>query len=191
MIAPDLIFRRFTVGPYPINGYLVADRATNIGVFIDPGGWHEDIGAFIDANNIVLRHLFFTHGHYDHTEGTPDFMQRYSVKGHAGKDEVAKANNILHGGETIEVGKINFTVLPIPGHTPGHVAFQCRDAVFAGDSLFAGSVGGTSSPQNAQQQLDHIRRHLFTLPDRTLIFPAHGPLTTLAAEKYANPFFAM
>lgn len=191
MIGMDAIFKRFTVGSYPINGYLVADRATKIGVFIDPGGFHEEIGAFIDEHDIILRHLFFTHGHYDHTEGIGEFMERYSLKRHAGKDEVAAANNMLHGGETIEVGKIIFTVLPIPGHTPGHVAYHCRDVVFSGDSLFAGSVGGTSSEENAQQQLEHIRRYIFTLPDRTLVFPAHGPMTTVAAEKYGNPFFRM
>ena len=188
MIGADIIFRRFTVGSYPISGYLLADRATNIGVFIDPGGFHEDIAACIAQHDIILRHLFFTHGHYDHTEGAAEFMQRYSLKCHAGKAEIGLANNILHGGETIEIGKITFTALSTPGHTPGHIAYHCRDAVFTGDSLFAGSLGHTAGSDNTQQQIDHIRRHLFTLPDRTLIFPAHGPITTVAAEKYANPF---
>jgi len=189
MIGRDIIFRRFTVGSYPINGYLVADRASNIGVFIDPGGFSEGIAAFIANHNIILRHLFFTHGHYDHTEGVSEFMKRYSLKCHAGKDEVGVANNILHGSETIDVGKITFTALSTPGHTPGHIAYHCRDAVFTGDSLFAGSVGGTAAAKHAQQQTDHIRRHIFILPDLTLVFPAHGPITTIAAEKYANPFF--
>ena len=189
MIGRDIIFRRFTVGSYPINGYLVADRTTSIGVFIDPGGFGEDIAAFITEHGIILRHLFFTHGHSDHTEGVGEFMKRYSLKCHAGKGEIGAANNVLHGSETIEVGKIRFTALLTPGHTSGHIAYHCRDTVFTGDSLFAGSVGGTAADKHAQQQLDHIRRHIFTLPDRTLVFPAHGPVTTVAAEKYANPFF--
>ena len=191
MIGPDIIFRRFTVGYYPINGYLVADRATNIGVFIDPGGFHEDIAACIAEHGIILRHLFFTHGHPDHTEGTGEFMKRYSVKCHAGKNEVAAANNVLHGSETIEVGKIKFTALSTPGHTSGHIAYRCRDAVFTGDALFAGSLGHTAGPDDAQQQIDHICRHILTLPEQTLVFPAHGPITTVAAEKYANPFISV
>jgi glyoxylase-like metal-dependent hydrolase (beta-lactamase superfamily II) len=60
--------------------------------------------------------------------------------------------------------------------------------VFTGDSHFCGSVGGTGSTKAAQYQVDHIRKHIFTLPDETLVFPAHGPMTTVEVEKYSNPF---
>ncbi len=75
----NLIFRRFTVGSFGINGYLVADHETRIGVFIDPGGFSAEIEAFIEERQIVLNHLFFTHGHWDHTEGIPAFESRYTV----------------------------------------------------------------------------------------------------------------
>ena len=184
-----MIFHRFTVGSYPINGYLVADPESRIGVFIDPGGFHDEIAAYIKQKNIELRHIFFTHGHWDHAEGLEEFRRRYSVKEYAGKNEVHSASRVLNGGEKIEIGSLQFTALSTPGHTPGGISFVCQDRVFTGDALFCGSVGGTGSAKNAKIQLDSVRKNIFTLPDATLVFPAHGPITSVAAEKYANPFF--
>ncbi len=186
-------FRRFTVGRYPINGYLVADRELRNGVFIDPGGFDEAISHYIEQNNIALRDIFFTHGHWDHTEGLGEFQKRYSVRCHAGPNEVRAASYPLNGGETIEIGKLAFDVFSTPGHTPSGVSFYCAELgfCFSGDALFCGSVGGTESPQDGRRQIDHVRRFLFSLPDHTLVFPGHGPVTTIAAEKYGNPFFRM
>lgn len=189
MIHPGMTVRRFTVGSYPINGYLVADNQTHIGVFVDPGGFDQSIAVFIRERGINLRHIFFTHGHWDHTDGLADFMKGYSVQCYAGKDEVRAASRIMSGGEQIEVGKLRFAALSTPGHTAAGISYHCHNCLFTGDALFCGSVGGTSSQRDAQLQLDHVRKNIFTLPDETLVFPAHGPITTLAAEKYANPFF--
>ena len=189
MIDSPMIFRRFTVGSYPINGYLVADPDTHIGVFIDPGGFEQEIADYIKHRNIELRHIFLTHGHWDHTDGLGEFTKRYSVKCYAGKNESPSASHTLFGSEKLDVGKLQFSTLSTPGHTPGGISFYCRDRVFTGDALFCGSVGGTSSDQHAQQQLDHVRKNIFTLPESTLVMPAHGPMTTVAAEKHANPFF--
>ena len=189
MNKTGMIFRRFTVGAYPINGFVVADAETGIGVFIDPGGFSAEIAAYISHHEINLRHIFFTHGHWDHAAGLSEFMGRYSVQSFAGKDEVRAASHTLHGGELLEVGKLHFTTLATPGHTPGGISYYCRDRVFTGDALFCGSVGGTDSEKNARLQLEHVRKNIFSLPDNTLLFPAHGPMSTVAAEKYANPFF--
>lgn len=189
MISDYMILRRFTVGGYPINGYLIADPATKIGAFIDPGGFSDEIGRFVDQQGIQLRYLFFTHGHWDHTEGIEGFRARYSVKGYAGKGEVRAASEVLQGGETIEVGRLRVSALSTPGHTPGGISYYCGDCVFTGDALFCGSVGGTGSAADAQRQLDAVRKSVFVLPGATKVMPAHGPITTVAAEKYCNPFF--
>ena len=189
MIGDRMIWRRFTVGRYPINGYLAADAVTRMGVFIDPGGFSDDIAQFVKEHSIELRHLFFTHGHWDHTEGIEDFKAHYSVKCHAGKGEVRAASDVLHGGKVLEVGRLRFAVLSTPGHTPGGISYYCEGCVFTGDALFCGSVGGTGSAADAATQLEHVRKNVFTLPDETLVLPAHGPMTTVAAEKYCNPFF--
>ena len=187
-MIPNLIFTRLTVGSYPINGYLVADPETKIGGFIDPGGFSAEIETFIQERRINLQYLFFTHGHWDHTEGVPEFSRRYRLQGYAGQDEVRGVKHILRGGELIEVGHLRFRAISIPGHTPHGIAFYGHGCVFTGDALFCGSVGGTSTPEEAQSQVEHIRRHIFTLPDDTLVFPAHGPMTTVCVERYTNPF---
>ncbi len=188
MMIPNLILRRFTVGSFRINGYLVADPETRIGAFIDPGGFNSEIKDFIHEREIQLKYLFFTHGHWDHTEGLPEFNQHYQVKSYAGQGEIDDANYSLQGGEVIEVGHLRFQVLSIPGHTPQGISYYGHGCVFTGDSLFCGSVGGTSTQKEAQRQVEHIRKHLFTLPDETLVFPAHGPFTTVSVERCANPF---
>lgn len=188
-MIPHLILRRFTVGSYPINGYLVADPETRIGGFIDPGGFNREIEGFVRERGLQLRFLFFTHGHWDHTEGLPEFNRHYQVECYAGEGELRDAHHLLRGGEVIEVGHLRFQALSIPGHTPHGIAFYGHGCLFTGDALFCGSVGGTSTQEAEQCQAEHIRRHIFTLPDETLVFPAHGPITTVGVEKYTNPFF--
>ncbi len=185
----DFIFRRFTVGGYGINGFLVADPETRIGVFIDPGGFSAEIDDFIQEQKIVLNSLLFTHGHWDHTEGLPDFDSRYKTEGYAGQGEVEGAKHQLQGGEIIEAGNLKFQAISIQGHTPHGISFYGHGCVFTGDALMCGSIGGTGSPKNAQCQIDHVRQRIFTLPDATLVFPAHGPMTTVGIEKNSNPFF--
>ena len=185
----DFIFRRFTVGSYGINGFLVADPETRIGVFIDPGGFSAEIETFIQEQKIQLNFLFFTHGHWDHTEGLPDFNSRYKTESYAGHGEVQDAKHQLQGGEMLEVGNLKFETISIQGHTPHGIAFHGHGCVFTGDALMCGSIGGTSSSKNAQCQIEHVRKRIFTLPDETLVFPAHGPMTTVGIEKNSNPFF--
>jgi len=188
MMMNHLILKRFTVGSYPINGYLVADPETKTGVFVDPGGFHDEIDTFIQERKITLRYIFITHGHWDHTEGLKEFSRRYSVEVYAGKGEIGKVDHFLQGEEVIEAGELKFQAIPTPGHTPHGISYYVSGCVFTGDALFCGSVGGTSTSNNSQRQIEHIRKHIFTLPDETLVFPAHGPMTTVGIEKNTNPF---
>ncbi len=185
----DFIFRRFTVGSYGINGFLVADPETRIGAFIDPGGFSAEIDGFIQEQKIQLNFLFFTHGHWDHTEGLPEFNSRYKTESYAGREEVQGARHQLQGGEMIEVGNLKFQAISIQGHTPHGMSFYGHGCVFTGDALMCGSIGGTSSSKSAQCQIEHTRKRIFTLPDETLVFPAHGPMTSVGIEKSSNPFF--
>ncbi len=190
MMITNLIFKRFTVGNFGINGFLVADPKTRIGVFIDPGGYNNDIETFIQKRQIKLNYLFITHGHWDHTEGLSVFNSRYKVQSYAGRGEVSDVKHLLQGGEIIEVGHLKFEALSIPGHTPNGISFYGHGCVFTGDALMCGSIGGTSSAKAAQLQIEYIQKYIFALPDETLVFPAHGPMTTVGTEKYSNPFFS-
>jgi glyoxylase-like metal-dependent hydrolase (beta-lactamase superfamily II) len=95
----------------------------------------------------------------------------------------------LDGGETIEVAGISFDVLSVPGHSPAHVAYHADGCLFSGDVLFAGSVGRTDIPgANWDTLMASIRMLVETLPHETVVYPGHGPITTLGEELARNPF---
>jgi glyoxylase-like metal-dependent hydrolase (beta-lactamase superfamily II) len=102
------------------------------------------------------------------------------------------ADRLVDDGERIELAGLTFEVREIPGHSPGSVVFLCDHLdppfVFGGDVLFAGSVGRTDLGGNAPLLLSGIRSKLFNLPDETIVFPGHGPPTTIGEEKQSNPF---
>jgi len=97
----------------------------------------------------------------------------------------------LQDKETIEFAGISLTVIHTPGHTPGGICLYCQDegVVFAGDTLFAESIGRTDFPGGSMSQLaESVRTRLFVLPDATRVYPGHGPDTTIGHEKKFNPF---
>jgi hydroxyacylglutathione hydrolase len=102
------------------------------------------------------------------------------------------ADRLVADGERIEVAGLGFEVREIPGHSPGSVVFVCDNFdpafVFGGDVLFAGSVGRTDLGGNMKQLLQGIRTKLLSLPETTVVYPGHGPATTVGAEKRSNPF---
>ena len=98
---------------------------------------------------------------------------------------------LLAGGETVELAGIAFEVLAVPGHSPAHLAFHADGCLFSGDVLFAGSVGRTDFPGSDWDTLVvSIRMLVDTLPPETVVYPGHGPTTTLGAELARNPFLA-
>ena len=98
---------------------------------------------------------------------------------------------LLHGGETIEVAGIPFEVLSVPGHSPAHLAYHADGCLFSGDVLFSGSVGRTDLPGADWDTLvDSIRSLVDAYPPETIVYPGHGPATTLGAELARNPFLA-
>jgi glyoxylase-like metal-dependent hydrolase (beta-lactamase superfamily II) len=98
---------------------------------------------------------------------------------------------LLEGGETIEVAGIAFDVIAVPGHSPAHIAYHAEGCLFSGDVLFAGSVGRVDLPgADWDTLMGSIRRLLDTLPPETVVYPGHGPITTLGEELARNPFLA-
>ncbi|OQZ04528.1 MAG: hypothetical protein B6D34_03030 [Candidatus Brocadia sp. UTAMX1] len=95
----------------------------------------------------------------------------------------------MRGGEVIEAGHLRFHALPTPGCTPCDISYSVPGCVFTGDALFCGTVGSAGSLKEAKRQIDHIRRHIFSLPDEMMVFPAHGPMTTVGIEKIRQPLF--
>jgi len=185
-----MIFRHFLVDVNESNTFLVACEETREALLVDLGAWDPAIPAFLDGHGLQLKAIFITHDHYDHTDGLRDALAERDPVVYSGKGCVGGVPGTrVAAGDTIAFGRLRGTVLPTPGHTPEGVSLALPGMVFTGDALFAGSVGGTSSPDSARLQLDHIRQHIFTLPGDWEVHTGHGPSSTVAVERDANPFF--
>lgn len=208
---------KFEFSLFGINTYVVYDPQTNKGVVIDPGMINreeEDVMInFINKNHLDITHVINTHLHVDHAAGNKFLTDTFKTPVLAHKEDAflgerlemqaaafgisEKIDNVsitsfLEDGEKIKVGNGLLEVIHVPGHSPGGIALYDKDGgyIIAGDSLFAGSIGRTDLPGgDIKQLLDKIREKLFVLPDETIVYSGHGPVTTIGEEKNTNPFF--
>lgn len=211
------LFRlRTVVSPiYEENCYIVARPGRDDCVVIDPGLDPRSILSVLEDEGLTPAMILNTHGHADHIAGNATLKEAYpgapivigrndepmltdpvlNLSAHSGFPVTSPpADSLVAEGDILEVAGFQWEVLDIPGHSPGHVVFVQRFpagqvAVFGGDVLFRGSIGRTDFPGGDHEGLIRgIRRKLFTLPDDTVVYPGHGPVTTVAREKRSNPF---
>jgi glyoxylase-like metal-dependent hydrolase (beta-lactamase superfamily II) len=211
MSSPEI--RTIVSQPFEENTYLISVAGGREVIVVDPGLEPELIlEALRDAGSTAVL-LLNTHGHADHIGGNEALKRAFpdaplligagdaimltdanaNLSGPFGMPILSPpADRLVKEGDIVEAGGLRFEVYEIPGHSPGHVVFVLRGApilVFGGDVLFAGSIGRTDFPRGSFDDLsDGIRRKLYTLPDDTLIYPGHGPTTTVGREKGGNPF---
>ena len=207
-----LAVQQLPLGSIGTNCYLVrSDVAAREAAVVDPGASAAEIRLALAASGATCAAILLTHSHYDHIgalaelaegtgapvwlpEGELDVFRRpndffgnlgVTIRGYEGE------STLLSGGETIEAAGISLDVTSVPGHSPGHVAFYADGCLFSGDVLFAGSVGRTDLPfGDWDTLLDSIRRLADAYPAETIVYPGHGPVTTLGAELARNPFLA-
>lgn len=184
------MFKHFLTSANEGNAFILACDETREGILVDVGEFEPEIAEYIEANALNLASIFITHDHYDHSGGLREAVARYDATVYAGSTRPGgcKATQVAHG-DTVKVGSLTGTVVATPGHTPDMLSLSFPGMVFTGDALFAGSVGGTNSPTHTKQQLDAIKKHIFSLPPQTEIHPGHGPSSTVAIESQYNPFF--
>jgi hydroxyacylglutathione hydrolase len=201
---------QLSLGAIGTNCYIVRrDGAAGEAVVIDPGADIAGIRLGLDRAGARCAGILLTHSHYDHIgalaelaeatkapvwlpEGELDVFRRpndffgglgISIRGYEG------ASALLRGGERIEAAGTTFEVTAVPGHSPGHLAYFSDGCLFSGDVLFAGSVGRTDLPfGDWSALLESIRVLADAYPPETIVYPGHGPATTLGAELARNPF---
>lgn len=197
------------------NTYLLYDE-TKEAVLIDCGCMTPAeeglLSDFISQNELSLKRLLCTHLHFDHVLGNGFIYRKYGIKPEAHKKEVemlptikeqiksmgfpfpiefVDVENYLVGNETISFGQSELTTLLVPGHSPGSLAFYSKKDGFivVGDALFNGSIGRTDLwGGNYDMLIAAIKDKILSLPDETIVYPGHGPSTTVINEKLNNPF---
>jgi len=202
----------FEVGMLATNCYVANCTETKEAVVIDPGFGSQreadEIVSFISENGLKLKYIVNTHGHPDHTCGNGLVRSRFNVQicvheadaymfGESGKsvaryfgfDCVSPAADILlRDGDSVKFGGVNLKVLHSPGHSAGSIMLLGEKEVFTGDTLFAGSIGRTDFPGSSERDVYLSLKKLLGLPDFFVVYPGHGPVTTVGEEKRGNPF---
>ncbi|MBI5442156.1 MAG: MBL fold metallo-hydrolase [Deltaproteobacteria bacterium] len=205
-----MILETLVVGPIQANCYIVGDENTKEAVVIDPGGDTPVILRALAARQLKVVAVVGTHGHFDHVEGLAGMKRGTGapilvhngdlpiIQGMTGQalmfgmrvEPAPPPDRFLEEGDRIPFGPYALEVLHTPGHSPGSVSLLLDKKVFVGDLLFAGSIGRTDLQGGDYDTLiASVRRKIFTLPDDTVVYPGHGPETTVAREKRTNPFF--
>jgi hydroxyacylglutathione hydrolase len=180
------------------NTYLVAAEPGGPGVLIDAGGPMEPLHEAVDKHGIEVTHLLLTHHHHDHVSEAAEVKRRYGCEVVAHPFEAEQiggglVDRTIDPGTVVEAGPLRFEALHTPGHTAGMLSFHVDQAVFTGDTLFKGSVGGVRAPgASGFEDLRHaIMDVLMELPPETIIYPGHTDSTTVAEEWEQNGFIRL
>ena len=200
---------RLELGPIGTNCYLVRRLGASEAVVVDPGADAAEIRLELAGRGARCAAILVTHGHWDHLGAVADLAEGTGAPVHMAADErflLEEVNDyvppgvqlrpytpevLLAGDETLELAGMAFETVRVPGHSPAHLAYASDGALFSGDVLFAGSVGRADLPG---ADWDVLLASIVSLVDRfppeTLVYPGHGPPTTLGHELDTNPFLA-
>jgi hydroxyacylglutathione hydrolase len=218
-VSQGLIHITIPVGMLQCNCSIIGDPVTREALVIDPGDEVTRILELLGRHKLTVKAIVSTHAHIDHVgglsklhqyTGAPILMHRDDLPLYQGMDvqaaflgvatpEITDVDQLLKEGDSLRWGSFEASVIHTPGHTPGSVClylpkeagtiFMPSPRLFAGDTLFAGSIGRTDLWGGSMEQItDSIRGKLMKLPDETIVYPGHGPLTSIGQERNTNPF---
>ena len=194
------------LGSYQTNCYIVWEDTAKTCAVIDPGFEPQTVLARLEQLGLTVDAILLTHGHFDHVgavesivkaTGCPLWMHQgdYSHVKNPTMDFFYPIHDcdftevqFCENGETIHAGGLDFTVWETPGHTWGSVCFRCEDALFCGDTLFAGACGRTDLPGGDRKTMVASLRFLSEVKEDYRVFPGHGESSTLRREQQANPY---
>lgn len=198
-----MIIKRIPAGIYAANCYIIASEGTKDALVIDPGGDEEIITNEIEKNGYVVKAILLTHGHIDHVGAVKALATKYNVKTYINQKDLILMEkgtyiygdikdvptvNIEHD-DMLSLGSIQLRCIACPGHTPGGMSFLIEKHLFTGDTLFKGSIGRTDLEGGDYDAIiNSIIENLMVLDKDIIVYPGHGPSTSLYEEGHKNPF---
>jgi hydroxyacylglutathione hydrolase len=206
-----LVVDSFVLGPAQENCYFVrAEEGAGEAVVVDPGDSAAELGLELARAGSRCAAILVTHCHWDHIAGVADLAEATGAPVYMARGEapvLASPDNfyaalgihvrpyepdvLLDGDETLDLAGLALQTIAVPGHSPAHLAFYTEGCLFSGDVLFAGGVGRTDLPGGDWEALvESIRTLRDRFPPETVVYPGHGPQTTLGAELAGNPFLS-
>ncbi len=203
-----MIIEQLELEPFGSNCYIVGDESKKEGIIIDPGAGANQILKKVEDLGLKIKLILLTHRHHDHTGALKEVKEATNAEiaihaddkslqtGHRfgsafpfSRQPPPPPDRLLKGGDSIDFGDLHFLVLHTPGHTPGGICLLGEGVVFTGDTLFNFGIGRYDMPGgNGSQLMDSIHTKLMVLPDNTIVYPGHGPHTTIGNERQWNPF---
>ena len=207
-----MIVKTLVVGPFASNCFVVGSESTRKGMIIDPGADPQDILKTVSDLDLSIVTIVATHNHIDHVGALRSVKNatkaEYAVHEADAREAMPivfgrmlglmmgsslrappKPDRLLEGGDVIEIGDLKFKVLHTPGHSPGGISLLSDGVVFSGDTLFNLGIGRTDLAGGDYAKLmESIITKLMVLPDSTIVYPGHGPETTIGTERKWNPF---
>ena len=194
------------LGAYQTNTYIVHDSEAKSCAIIDPGYEADAILKTVSDLGLTVDAILLTHGHFDHVGAVEEIVKETGCSLWCSESDWSQFPNpvtayfypiancdfcevqFCEDGEIIHAGGLTFHVLATPGHTHGSVCYLCENAMFSGDTLFAGSCGRTDLPGGDGRSLQESLERLAELEENFWVYPGHGESTTLAEEKRYNPY---